>query len=400
MWLLALLLLPTSTDTAIGIQPLSGAQVSGTLVALDSKQVAVNVDGSPMTYNLRDLMAVVVRPAPALPPSDANTYIQLVDGSQIVATAYRVTDRKAEVQIGGRIVQIDTRNIRSVRFHAPSDALDTQWREIVESESQGDVIVLRRSNTALDQLEGLFQNVTAETVEFVYDDEQIPVKRTKLEGMVYYHPAGRDLPEAICRVYETSGTSWQARSVELKEGQLLVVTRSGTKCELPWDAITRLDFSSGNVAYLGDMEFELAECTPFIASQVSAERIKQLYAPRRDNSFEGEGLWLSGEDEVLQFDKGLAIHSRSLLVYRLTEPYRRLTAIAGIDSRLQGRGNLVLVVEGDNRELFRETISGKDPPRTLDLNIEGIRRLRILVDFGESLDVADHLNLCNARIIK
>ena len=104
--------------------------------------------------------------------------------------------------------------------------------------------------------------------------------------------------------------------------------------------------------------------------------------------------------DVQQYDRGLAIHSRSQLVYRLTEPYRKLTAVVGIDSRLQGRGNLVLVIEGDDKELFRRDISGKDAPLPLDLNIEGVRRLKILVDFGESLDVADHLNLCNARIIK
>ena len=55
---------------------------------------------------------------------------------------------------------------------------------------------------------------------------------------------------------------------------------------------------------------------------------------------------------------------------------------------------------GDEKELFRQAISGKDAPLPIDLNIEGVRRLKILVDYGETLDVADHLNLCNARIIK
>ena len=77
-----------------------------------------------------------------------------------------------------------------------------------------------------------------------------------------------------------------------------------------------------------------------------------------------------------------------------------MTALVGIDSRLQGGGNVVLVIRGDNRELFRQAVSGQQPPLELDLNIENVRRLEILVDFGETLDVADHLNLCNARVIK
>ena len=152
--------------------------------------------------------------------------------------------------------------------------------------------------------------------------------------------------------------------------------------------------------YLSDLEFELVECTPYVASRVSSDRIMQLYGPRRDCSFEGDGLWLNTGSEVQRFEKGLAIHSRSQLVYRLNEPYRKLTAIVGIDSRLQGRGNLILVIEGDDRQLIRRDISGRDAPLNLDLDIEGVRRLKIFVDFGASLDIADHLNICNARIVK
>jgi hypothetical protein len=96
----------------------------------------------------------------------------------------------------------------------------------------------------------------------------------------------------------------------------------------------------------------------------------------------------------------LSIHSRSVLVFRWKEAYRKLTADVGIDSRVHGRGNVVLVITGDGKELFRQTIAGTDPPLPLDLNIEGVRRLEILVDFGETLDVADHLNFCNARVVK
>lgn len=400
MWLATLILLQVPTSMDVAVQPLSGVKQAGALVALDSQSVAVEIDGKRRAYDIRDLLTLVVDKTDVAAMEEATVFVVLVDGSRILGSGYRVKDRTAEIQIGTRSVPIETRNIHTVRFHAPTDALDTQWKEIVAGDNKGDVIVLRRSPTALDQLEGVFHDVSDETVEFEYDDQRIPVKRTKLEGMVYYHPLGRDFPVSICGVQETGGTNWRTRSVELKDGQLHIVTSAGTKCQLPWDMIARLDFSSGNVAYLSDLEFDLAECTPYIASRISPERIMQLYAPRRDKSFEGPGLWLANDDELQQFDKGLAVHSRSQLVYRLTEPYRKLTAVAGIDSRLQGRGNLVLVIEGDNKELFRRDISGKDAPLAVDLNIEGVRRLKILVDFGGSLDVADHLNLCNARITK
>jgi hypothetical protein len=64
------------------------------------------------------------------------------------------------------------------------------------------------------------------------------------------------------------------------------------------------------------------------------------------------------------------------------------------------RGHVRLIVRGDGRILFDAALSGRDPPQPLQINIEGVRRLTILVDYGEDLDVADHLDLANARISK
>jgi hypothetical protein len=36
----------------------------------------------------------------------------------------------------------------------------------------------------------------------------------------------------------------------------------------------------------------------------------------------------------------------------------------------------------------------------VDLDLQGVRRLAVLADFGQEMDVADHLDLCEARILK
>ncbi len=40
------------------------------------------------------------------------------------------------------------------------------------------------------------------------------------------------------------------------------------------------------------------------------------------------------------------------------------------------------------------------PPQQLSLDLTGVRRLTIEVDFGEGGDAGDHLNLCDVRIIQ
>ena len=63
-----------------------------------------------------------------------------------------------------------------------------------------------------------------------------------------------------------------------------------------------------------------------------------------------------------------------------------------------GRGNMI--------DPFGRTIENVERPRpdqfiaTLDLDLTGVRRLSIIVDFGESVSTGDYLLLCNARLSK
>jgi hypothetical protein len=63
-------------------------------------------------------------------------------------------------------------------------------------------------------------------------------------------------------------------------------------------------------------------------------------------------------------------------------------------------GNVRLVIQGDDRVLLETSVAGTEAARLVDLDLTGVRRLSILVDFGENLDVADHLDLAEARIVK
>jgi hypothetical protein len=60
----------------------------------------------------------------------------------------------------------------------------------------------------------------------------------------------------------------------------------------------------------------------------------------------------------------------------------------------------MFVIRGDDRVLLDQVIKGSDPPLEIDLDIVGVRRLAILVDFGDNQDIADHLDLCEARVVK
>jgi hypothetical protein len=59
-----------------------------------------------------------------------------------------------------------------------------------------------------------------------------------------------------------------------------------------------------------------------------------------------------------------------------------------------------LTISGDGKSLFESPISGADKIVNVSLDVSTVRRLSILVDFGEEGDRADWLVLGNARVTK
>lgn len=74
----------------------------------------------------------------------------------------------------------------------------------------------------------------------------------------------------------------------------------------------------------------------------------------------------------------------------------------GIDASVasNGMGDVHVVISGDGKTLLEADVQGRHAPKPLDLDVTGVRDLEILVDFGGDLDIADHLDLAEARVIK
>jgi hypothetical protein len=87
-------------------------------------------------------------------------------------------------------------------------------------------------------------------------------------------------------------------------------------------------------------------------------------------------------------------------VYRLPDGFNRFIAIAGIDPATTSTGNVRLSILADDRPLLESEIAGDQPPQPIDVQINGAKRLKIIVDFGQNLDTGDWLNLCDAKIAK
>lgn len=387
----------TAAAPEMEIQTLDGQRLAGELTELTSTRLTIEGPGGCMSLNTDNLLTVGPKSKPAAVEQTPGAWIELVDGSALAAREYAVADRQAQVTLlDGETLAVPTRDLSAVRLQAAVDGVAAEWGRILDMKADGDLLVVRKGDS-LDYHKGVLHEVNDKAVQFELDGETISVKRTKVFALVYHQAADRSLPQAVCRVTDATGSQWVTQRIALGDtGQLEWTTLAGIQVARPAAAVTNIDFSGGKILFLSDLKPESVKWTPYFGDEKTTAAAAAFYAPRQDQNLESKPLQVEGK----QYPKGLALHSRTQLVYRLPDRFRRLKAVAGIDDAVRPHGNVHLVIRGDDKLLFDASIGGNKPAVPLDLDLSGVRRLVILADFGTELGVADHLDLCNARIVK
>ena len=376
----------------VTVKPISGPSVEGTVTELSSKQLVVDSDGSIKRFQTNALLSV--RPIGIKSSTSApKIRVTLVDKSVLFARAYTTKKNVADIELAdGRKVKVNTRSIDHVRWYlAPQ--LDKAWKTALAAKRTGDAVIVR-DGTSLDELEGILNDIDDTRVGFTFDGKRRRVTRKRLAGVVYFHAGERQLPDPICKITDRSGSTWFIREMQMKGGNINFQSVTGDKSNVPMDQIVAVDFSTGNLVFLSDLEPTSVSWNPYVENTAS-QSLAKFFQPKRNKGFNGKKLQLND----IQYDKGFAVYSRTQMVFRLPGKFKSLNGIAGI-SRSQNVGHVTLIIRGDNKQLLRKDIAAGDKPLPINLKLKGIRRITILVDFGKNLDIGDRLQLCDMRITK
>jgi hypothetical protein len=258
---------------------------------------------------------------------------------------------------------------------------------LAQKPAQDVVLVLSRDQQAINPFAGvvLGGDDKGTRLNFRLEEDVVPLDLSRLRGVVFARRAEPKSREAV-RVTDRFGNTWLAESVAWKDDRLQLVTLSGLTTELSFDQITLVDFSQGRLLYLSDAEPLRVEEKPILAD---------IWHYRRDRNLAGGPISLGQRI----YSKGLTVHSRSVLEYAV-EGYREFRCVVGIEDSVAGPAKALVRIEGDGRELFQATISTGDKPRELVLPIEGVARLRLIVDYSDDLDLGDHVVFAEARVLK
>lgn len=376
---------------AVGVD---GATVRGRLRELSADRIVLHTSGGedrtlPQSQIVR-LSQPGVLPVATEP---LGAWIQLTDGGRLLAKSYETQSGVATVVlIGGATTKLPVDAVRAVRLKPMSPEMVSQWEQMVVDDPKADCVVIREG-TALDYLEGVLGDFGPETFGFSLDGEPLTVKRTKAEGLIYFH-AKRSEPEPpLCTVVDTAGSKLAVASIDVAGDVLQLRTSGGVDLALPLAQVVGIEFPA---QYLTGFKPESIVFTPRVpSSSALAALVAEFNRPRFDRALEPGPLRLGGRE----YRRGLAVRSRTEITFLLPEPFGKFTAVAGIDDRMRPSGSVRLVIAGDDRTLFDRELSGQDEPLPIALDVTGVVRLKILVDYGsDGSEAADHFDLCDPRL--
>lgn len=380
----------------VNVVTLAGKKTPGTLQSIDGKSLKLKVTGETTSFPVNELMHVAFPKTTKPKPAKTGIRVILADGTNLVCTQVTSNGKQATLETAafGKL-EIPAGSIASIRFSI-ADAgpkKEGQWKTLLKKQSAKDLLILDKKLT-LDFLPAVVDGITEKDVKFAFGGMLVPRPRTKFFGLVFPRATASTSAKPVCGVELANGDMVQVSKISYTDKGIQATLLSGSDVTMTADKVAKLDFSLGKIKYLSDMEPTDAEVKPFFPDPFVAK----LFQYRRNLTNTGKKLQLG----KTTYDRGLWIHSRTELKYRIAGEYEYFKAIAGIDQAVaeNGKGHVQLIISGDGKKLLETTVRAGDAPLAINLKVSGVTNLTILVDYGENQDTSDHLDLCEARLIK
>ncbi len=382
---------------------LSGEKLDGRLVSLSDVEVVVAGGQGESRLALDQVLEIRNASAPSVELPVGQVY--LTDGTVLSFATSRTSG--AQLHLTSEIygdVQIPLVRVRAIRFRETADARDA-WDGLLARSRTKDLLVLPRKNSGsqLDPTSGVVGTIDAESLRFVLGGDEIPVKLSRVFGVVYARDAVQARSAYVFEVGDRDRILADAAGYDAAADAFRIQLPSGTPIKIPAGVLRRIDCSGGKVRFLDEMKPVFHK----FASVLPDPLYEEVFHYRVNQTMDGEPLRLGGRT----WDRGLWLHSRTELRYDLGGDFSRFEAVVGIDDKIprKDRTKARLTIRADERVVFDRDIWVTDPPRTLTCDISGARMLEILVDFGEKradgtpplhAALQDWVDLADARVVK
>ncbi len=307
-------------------------------------------------------------------------------GGRVLAKQLTIANEKCRIEwSGGPPLSLAVDLVRAIRFDGAEANGDFE-KAVAAPSAELDRIFIKDDEGKMSSVTGLVDALdeTQLTLEVSGQKRQLP--RAKLVGIVVAQPAAADATPR-CAVAFRDGSVLGGENIALTSGEGKLNLTGGGQVEFAWAAASRVTIRSSRVAYLSDLKPIAEEQRPIVTLPLPAQR---------DKSVSGKPLTVGSRT----YEKGLGVHSRSLLTFAAEKKWDTLAATIGLDAAASGKGDCEFVVLADGQPLFSRRMRASDPPADIQLSIIGREQVTLIVEPGEGLDLADHANWCDVRFVR
>jgi hypothetical protein len=114
-----------------------------------------------------------------------------------------------------------------------------------------------------------------------------------------------------------------------------------------------------------------------------------------DAAGDGNTITLNG----ITHATGLGVHARSEITVDLAGAYKTFRSDVGVDDEVGDNGSIVFFVFADGDEVFASGVmTGASATQSIDLNVTGVKELKLVVTDAEDGPAFDHGDWASARV--
>jgi len=375
-----------------------GESFHGKLVSISAHGAGESVaifslpNGSDRKISLRDLWRIKFSSHEQVMDNPHQAVISFINGG--ILSAYGIILKNGKVSFTSSLVgkaTVDVSMIDTICFlrsgHRASYVKNRVERMGPLSSTQ-DHLIAENERGEWIPVPGVLKEIHSDRVIFQYDQADRTIGLDYVH-MIQFARIAHNKFAIAGEIIGKDGSTLPFKSLQFKHGKMII------SCERMQTELVRqvelaeICFRSNRFVYLSDF-------TP--VEVVQAGLFDITFPFRMDRSSAGGPLKLAGTI----YKKGLGLHSRCSVTYELKEDFRLFVALVGIDDSTDGKGNAELRILANGKDIIKPIIlTAGVKPIPLRCNIQGVRRLTILVDFGpDHLDVGDHVDLVEARLVR
>jgi len=393
---LSLAAIPSVADQtpapSASIVRIDGAHLRGRwLGAGGSTAVRMETDDGEVAVPMDDIDSVTLARAKPREP-EGQTLFYLNGGGRLGGDVLEAAKEAilAHTGVADR-VSLPFERLAALRLAAPADhprAAELFDQALADRRPGKDVLITRDADgEEAKTVYGRLESLGPVDGSFVFADRVRAFQCEKVYGIVFAAGAA-ERKQADVLVNLIGGESFSGKIVESDSSSLRVAASFDSTLDVPLERISNLRFRSDRVTYLSDLK---------PAVENTQGRLHRPSAVRFDQNVAAGTLSIGGRT----FDRGLGVHSRTELTYELDGKYESLAATIGIDDAVRPAGSVAFRVLGDGKLLFdSEAITGADAAKDILVGIKGVKKLTLLVDYGDELDLSDYADWGGARLLR